>query len=246
MIEMIFVTLRKILLGAVASLMMGAFSSSVAEAQQGPAPLSILDSGYIGVSAGYAFANIEMRSGTAGAALNEQGAIRDEALTLSGYIGLGTVIEDRYYLGWEFTGGYYGQSANSRSKSLSVGADTVNASLSHEYSLASYLRFGFFVENNALLYALFGWGRSSYDVFLSGGSNNTNAEIDFEMDGFAFGGGFEYPVLENFNARFQYRVTDYWEGKQGLFGEGQNQSVIASKPRDSIEHNFSFGIGYQF
>lgn len=204
--------------------------------------ISLLDSNYIDVSGGYRFSDLAIHyNGT------PYGRLRDNGTFLAISLGAADIIEERYYVGFEILAGTSAAASSAASKQISpLSTRKVSIALDHQYSVAAYLKGGFFVDNDALLYAIAGWARSGYHiktVTQNNGSAPIPDKIDIHMDGFALGFGFEYPLLENFNSRVQYRLTHYWEGQTYAIKDGAQLGTISSGSR---EHNFTFGLGYQF
>lgn len=223
-------------------LVLGSMNQAHAQKQYQGGLVNLLDGSYIGVNGGYSFSDLALHyNGT------RYGRLRDSGAFLSVSLGTASVIEESYYLGLEILAGTSAAASSTAGKKISP-TDTrdVSIALDHEYSVAAYLKGGFFVENDALLYMIFGWSRSGYDINTitqDTGSAPVYHKIDIFMDGFAWGLGFEYPVLENFNARMQYRLTSYWEGQTYAITGGADVGTTADQ---SNEHHFTFGIGYQF
>lgn len=228
---------------AVAAVMaLTSVSEAHAQKQYQGGLVNLLDGSYIGVNGGYSFSDLALHyNGT------RYGRLRDSGAFLSVSLGTASVIEERYYLGLEILAGTSAAASSTAGKKISpLDTRDVSIALDHEYSVAAYLKGGVFVENDALLYMIFGWSRSGYDINTitqDTGSAPVYHKIDIFMDGFAWGLGFEYPVLENFNARMQYRLTSYWEGQTYATADGDDVGTTADQ---SNEHHFTFGIGYQF
>ena len=224
-------------------LVLGSMSDAHAQKQYRGSLVNLLDGSYIAVGGGYSFSDLALHyNGT------RYGRLRDSGAFLSVSLGTADVIEEQYYLGLEILAGTSAAASSTAGKKISpLPTREVSIALDHEYSVAAYLKGGFFVDNDALLYMIFGWSRSGYDIKTitqdAGSDNPVYHKIDIFMDGFAWGLGFEYPVLENFNARMQYRLTSYWEGQTYSIASGDDVGTTADQ---SNEHHFTFGIGYQF
>lgn len=181
----------------------------------------------------------------------------------TGVIGLGFPLQNQFYLGMEAEGSTTDQEGTYRINSFFHDGPTqilsFNARIKYNDNYGIFLRPGYYVTPNCLLFLKTGYMNSSFEVAAVPGELGATvpslnaAEINKREWGLVIGGGIDFGLFRNLSGRVEYDFARYSEIDtntliQFLIPETTTERVMANtqnefSPKNSV---ITIGLTYSF